>query len=62
MEYITIVKHEIIPMCRRVIDQLGEEDDRGFDVASQHLQTLDNFQFVVKDALAVLSTEGVHTR
>ena len=50
-------------MCRRGIVQLGEEDDdRGYDVASQHLKTLDNFQFVVKDALAVLSTEGVHTR
>merc|ERR1711874_217934 len=58
LEYLTMIKHETIPMIIRVARELHEDDDmKGHEIASRQLEELSDLNVLVKDSLAILSTD-----
>lgn len=58
LEYITMVKTEVLPMITKVLQQMQEDnDEQGVDVASRQLESLEDLNVVSKDALAMMSKE-----
>jgi len=58
LEYMTMIKHETIPMIMRVCKDLYEDDDTlGYETASKQLDELNDLNVLVKDSLAILSTD-----
>jgi hypothetical protein len=60
LDYIAMMKHEMIPMCHRKMKIFEEEKDTlGKAVAESQSENLEVLNAVTKDALAVLATEKV---
>lgn len=63
LEYLTMTKHETIPLCHRKAKELENEGDHlGKEVALKQVENLDLLNACTKDALAVLATEKYLTR
>ena len=58
LEYLTMIKHETIPVMIKVSDKLSEGDNMlDLITASKQLQELNDLNVLVKDSLAILSTD-----
>ena len=58
LEYLTMIKHETIPVIMKIAHKLDENDDiLGHETASRQLEELNDLNVLVKDSLAILSTD-----
>ena len=60
LEYIAMAKHEMIPMCERIANELEKAGDyEGRRVADLQSEDITKLNAITKDCLAVLATEPV---
>ena len=57
LEYLAMVRHELIPVCQRMAEKL---DEKGRSVAHEQIENLDGLNAVAKDTYAVFATEKVN--
>ena len=63
LEYLVMVRHELVPLCQKIARRLKDgRDDKVREVALQQIESLENVDAVAKDAFAVLATEKVSSQ
>ena len=63
LEYLVMVRHELVPLCQKIARRLKDGRDEKFrEVALQQIESLENVDAVAKDAFAVLATEKVSSQ